>query len=103
MQDNTEEKKPKHRDKIEALDSLSVGISIVAAILIGVGIGLGLKYLTGLTWTLWIGIFWGVAAAGLNVYRAYKRAQKVYEGMENDPRYAYRAKYGDKSFDDEDK
>lgn len=103
MEENLEEKKPKHRDKIEALDSLSVGISIVAAILIGVGIGLGLKYLTGLTWTLWVGIFWGVAAAGLNIYKAYKRAQKVYEGMENDPRYAYRAKHGDKSLDDEDK
>jgi F0F1-type ATP synthase assembly protein I len=102
MEENLEEKKPKHRDKIEALDSLSVGISIVAAILIGVGIGLGLKYLTGLTWTLWVGIFWGVAAAGLNIYKAYKRAQKVYEGMENDPRYAYRAKHGDKSLDDED-
>ena len=102
MVENLEEKKPKHRDKIEALDSLSVGISIVAAILIGVGIGLGLKYLTGLTWTLWVGIFWGVAAAGLKIYKAYKRAQKVYEGMENDPRYAYRAKHGDKSLDDED-
>ena len=32
------EQKPKHRDKIEALDSLSVGISMVAAIAIGVGI-----------------------------------------------------------------
>ena len=98
------EQKPKHRDKIEALDSLSVGISMVAAIAIGVGIGLALKYFTGYTWTLWLGIAWGIAAAGLNVYKAYKRAQKVYEGMENDPRYSYRAKHGDKSFDeDEDK
>lgn len=98
-----EEQKPKHRDKIEALDSLSVGISMVAAIAIGVGIGLALKHFTGYTWTLWLGIAWGIAAAGLNVYKAYKRAQKVYEGMENDPRYSYRAKHGDKSFDDEDK
>ena len=98
------EQKPKHRDKIEALDSLSVGISMVAAIAIGVGIGLALKHFTGYTWTLWLGIAWGNAAAGLNVYKAYKRAQKVYEGMENDPRYSYRAKHGDKSFDeDEDK
>jgi ATP synthase protein I len=96
------EKKPKHRDKIEALDSLSVGISMVAAIVIGVLVGLGLKSLTGYTWTLWIGIFWGIAAAIVNVYRAYKRAQKVYDGMENDPRYAHRAKYGDKSIDDDD-
>lgn len=58
------EQKPKHRDKIEALDSLSVGISMVAAIAIGVGIGLALKHFTGYTWTLWLGILWGIAAAG---------------------------------------
>ena len=96
------EQKPKHRDKIEALDSLSVGISMVAAIAIGVGVGLALKHFTGYTWTLWLGIFWGIAAAGLNVYKAYKSAQKVYEGMENDPRYSDRAKHGDKSFDDDE-
>ena len=102
MQENQEEPKPKHQDKIVALDSLSLGISIVAAIIIGFGIGYGLKQLTGYTWTLWLGIAWGIAAAIMNVYRAYKRAQKQYEGMENDPRYSYRAKHGDKSFDDED-
>ena len=102
MQENQEEPKPKHQDKIVALDSLSLGISIVAAIIIGFGIGYGLKQLTGYTWTLWLGIAWGIAAAIMNVYRAYKRAQKQYEGMENDPRYAYRAKHGDKSLDDED-
>ena len=101
---NNEEKeeKPKHQDKVVALDSLSLGISIVAAIIIGFGIGYGLKQLTGYTWTLWVGIAWGIAAAILNIYRAYKRAQKVYEGMEDDHRYAYRAKHGDKSFDDDE-
>ena len=106
MQDNinneVKEEKPKHQDKIVALDSLSLGISIVAAIIIGFGIGYGLKQLTGYTWTLWVGIAWGIAAAILNIYRAYKKAQKVYEGMEHDPRYAYRAKHGDKSFDDDE-
>lgn len=95
-------KKPKHQDKIAALDNLSLGISIVAAIIIGFGIGYGLKQLTGYTWTLWLGIIWGILAAGLNIYKAYKRAQKEFEGLENDPRYAHRAKFGDKSFDDED-
>lgn len=94
--------KPKHQDKIVALDSLSLGISIVAAILIGVGIGYGLKVLTGYGWTLWIGIAWGILAAIMNVYRAYKRAQKQFEGLENDPRYAHRAKYGDKSYNDDE-
>ena len=45
MQENQEEPKPKHQDKIVALDSLSLGISIVAAIIIGFGIGYGLKQL----------------------------------------------------------
>ena len=101
MEDNNTNK-PKHQDKIVALDSLSLGISIVAAIIIGFGIGYGLKQLTGYTWTLWLGIAWGIMAAVMNVYKAYKRAQKEFEGMENDPRYAYRAKYGDKSFDKDD-
>lgn len=102
--ENKEEKKiPKHRDKVVALDNLSLGISIVAAIVIGFGIGYGLKQWTGYSWTLWLGIFWGIAAAGLNIYKAYKRAQKEFEGLENDPRYAHRAKHGDKSnSEDED-
>lgn len=103
MQENQEvEQKPKHQDKVVALDNLSLGISIVAAIVIGFGIGYGLKQLTGYTWTLWVGIAWGIFAAILNIYKAYKRAQKQFEGMENDPRYAYRAKYGDKPFDKDD-
>lgn len=102
MQDNQEFEKPKHQDKIAALDNLSLGISMVAAIIIGFGIGYGLKQLTGYTWTLWLGISWGILAAIYNVYKAYKRAQKEYEGMENDPRYSYRAKHGDKSFDNKD-
>lgn len=101
--ENKEQKKiPKHRDKLEALDNLSLGISIVAAIAIGFGIGYGLKTWTGYSWTLWLGIFWGVAAAGLNIYKAYKRAQKAYEGMENDPRYSHRAKHGDKSYNEDE-
>lgn len=95
-------KKPKHQDKIQALDSLSLGISMVVAVAMGVGIGMLLKDWTGQTWTLWLGVFWGLAAAGLNIYKAYKRAQKTYEGLENDPRYAHRAKYGDNGKDDDD-
>ncbi len=102
MENKQEKKVPKHRDKLEALDNLSLGISIVAAIAIGFGIGYGLKTWTGYGWTLWLGIFWGIAAAGLNIYKAYKRAQKQFEGMENDPRYAHRAKYGDKSYDEDE-
>ena len=90
-----EQKPPKHQDKIRALDNLSLGISMVAAVIIGFGIGYGLKSAFGYDWLLWLGVFWGVAGAGLNIYKAYKRAQKEFEGMENDPRYAHRAKFGD--------
>ena len=97
MENKNIENKPKHESKLRALDNLSLGISIVVAILIGFAIGYGLKSWTGYAWTLWLGIFWGIAAAGLNIYKAYKRAQKEFEGLENDPRYAYRAKHGDKA------
>lgn len=96
-----ENNKPKHQGKLQALDNLSLGISIVAAVVIGFGIGYGLKQWTGYTWTLWLGVFWGVAAAGLNIYKAYQRAQKEFEGMENDPRYSHRAKHGDNSNNDD--
>ena len=102
MENKKQNNVPKHRDKLEALDNLSLGISIVAAVAIGFGIGYGLKSWTGYAWTLWLGLFWGIAAAGLNIYKAYKRAQKQFEGMENDPRYSYRAKHGDKSYSDDE-
>ncbi len=96
-----EKKEPKHQGKIRALDNLSLGISIVAAILIGVAIGMGLKHLFGYGWLLWLGLAWGLAAAGLNIYKAFRRAQKEFEGLENDPRYAHRAKYGDSKYNDD--
>jgi F0F1-type ATP synthase assembly protein I len=89
---------PKHRDKIEALDSLSLGISIVVAILFGVGIGYWLKSLTGYTWTLWLGVFWGVGGAILNVKKAYNRAKKDLDKLAQDPRYNYQPT----KIDDED-
>lgn len=102
MENKEEKKVPKHRDKIVGLDNLSLGISIVAAIAIGFAIGYWLKEWTGYTWMLWVGLIWGIAAAGLNIQKAYKRAQKEFEGLENDPRYAHRAKFGDKSKDDDE-
>ena len=91
--------KPKHQNKIEALDNMSLGISIVVAIAIGVGIGLLLKQWTGYTWTLWIGVAYGIFAAILNIKKAYDRAQKEFKELENDPRYKYRAMYGDNNKD----
>ena len=91
---------PKHQDKLKALDNLSLGISMVVSVALGVGIGMLMKSWTGYSWPLFLGIFWGVAAAFLNVYRAYKRSVKEFEDLENDPRYAHRAKYGDKGGDE---
>ncbi len=93
----SEDEKPKVKKVIEGASELSLGISIVVAIVIGVGLGIGMKKLFGYDWLLWLGVFWGVAAAVLNVYKAYKRQMKSFEELKKDPKYKnYR------SFDDED-
>ena len=79
--ENNKERKPRVKPIIEAADELSLGISIVVAIAIGVGIGFGLRNATGVSWTLWIGVFIGVAAAILNVYKAYSRQYKEYQAL----------------------
>jgi len=90
---------PKLKKIVDAADGLSLGISMVVAVLIGVAIGLGLKNLTGATWTLWIGVFIGVGAAVLNVYKAYAKQKKSLDELANDPRYTYKR---DLMKDDED-
>lgn len=94
------EDKPKHQDKIEALDSLSLGISIVVALALGVGLGLLLKEWSGYAWTLWVGIGYGVGAAILNVYRAYKKAKASLDELANDPKYKYQAEHGINKIDE---
>lgn len=60
----------------EGLQSLSLGISMVVAVVIGVGAGILLKNLTGITWLFWLGVVWGIGAAILNVYKAYEKLKK---------------------------
>ncbi len=93
---------PKMKKLVEAADGLSLGISIVVAVLIGVGVGLGLKHLFGYTWLLWLGVFWGVGAAFLNVYIVYKRQKKSLDELAKDPRYSYK-RYDDSDEDEDDK
>lgn len=80
---------PKLKKIVGAADNLSLGISMVVAVLIGVGIGLGLKHLTGMTWTLWIGVFIGIGAAISNVYKAYSKQKKALDALADDPKYRY--------------
>ncbi|RDU72059.1 AtpZ/AtpI family protein [Helicobacter brantae] len=84
---NSVTKEPKYGRVVSAVSGLSLGISMVVAVLLGVGIGMWLKSLTGQTWTLWLGVFWGVGGAIYNLYLAYKRQQKEMNELQNDPKY----------------
>lgn len=72
-------KQSKYRDIIKGANSLSLGISIVVAVLLGAGIGLFLKNIFGHTWLLFLGLSWGIAGGVLNVYKAYKAHQKDFD------------------------
>ena len=97
------EEEPKLKKVVEGADSLSLGISMVVAVLIGVAIGLGLRNLTGASWTLWIGVFIGIGASILNVYKAYQKQKKSLDELAKDPRYNYKANQElQKKYDEED-
>jgi len=91
---------PKIKKFVDAADGLSLGISMVVAVLMGIGIGIGLQKLTGAGWTIWIGVFIGVGAAVSNVYKAYKKQKKSLDELANDPRYTYKSQQ--KNDEDED-
>ncbi|WP_104698039.1 MULTISPECIES: AtpZ/AtpI family protein [unclassified Helicobacter] len=74
---------------VTGIYDLSLGISIVVAVLIGIGIGVLLKNLTGIYWLLWLGVFWGVSAGFLNIYKAYKRSQRDLKELSEDIKYTY--------------
>jgi len=100
--------KPKFKKLVDAADGLSLGISMVVAVLMGVAIGLGLQKLTDTDWTLWIGVFIGIGAAISNVYKAYAKQKKSLDELAKDPRYTYKEnqakqKKYDEEEDDEDK
>ena len=96
-----EKKAPRIKPIIEAADHLSLGISMVVAVIMGVGIGVLIKDLSGVAWTLWIGVGIGVAAAILNVFKAYSKQYKEYEELAKEQRYAIKKKLEDDD-DDED-
>ncbi len=77
------QKKGKIGKTVEGAEKLSLGISIVVAILMGIGIGILLKNWTGYTFMLWLGVFWGVGAAILNVKKEYDKLKKEYENIDS--------------------
>jgi F0F1-type ATP synthase assembly protein I len=96
----SQDNEPRIKKVVDAADGLSLGISIVVAVLLGFAIGYGLKKLTGISWLLWVGLFWGFAGAVLNVYRAYKKQKDMYDELAKDPRYSYKKQLDSEDDDD---
>ena len=92
------EEKPKYSQVAEGVAMLSLGISMVVAVVIGVGIGIGLEKLFGYRWLFWLGVFWGVSASFLNVYKAYKKQKRELDKLKDDPKY----QYGKYKYDEEE-
>ena len=78
---------PKFRSIIVGANGLSLGISIVVAIMLGIGAGVLMQKIFGVFWVLFLGVFWGIAAAVLNVYKVYKAELRDFEALANDPKY----------------
>jgi F0F1-type ATP synthase assembly protein I len=77
----------KNQKIYEGLSGLSLGISMVVAVVLGIGIGIWLSDIFESKIFLWIGVFWGVGGAVLNVYKAYKKEKKAYDKIAQDIKY----------------
>ncbi|MCI5968743.1 AtpZ/AtpI family protein [Helicobacter sp.] len=86
---------PKYKEAVLAYSNATLGISMVLAVLIGIGIGYALESLFNVRWLFWLGVAWGICAAILNVYKAYKRQKKELDALADDPKYAH-CKYDEK-------
>ena len=81
---------------VKGAEQLSLGISIVVAILIGSGAGYWIMKETGWTWTLFAGVAVGIAAAGLNIKKAYDAQIKSLDELKD------KGKFKPAKDDDED-
>jgi len=81
------DEKPKYGAVVEGVDKLSIGISMVVAILLGIGLGLFMKNIFGIDWLLWLGVFWGVSGAILNIYKVYKKEVAGYDELAKQEKY----------------
>ena len=79
--------KLKVKDIVVGAEQLSLGISMVVAVVIGTGLGYLVKKATNFTLALWIGFAIGIAAAILNVYKAYKAQIKSLDELKDESRY----------------
>lgn len=93
------EETPKYAKLVEGADGLSLGISIVVAVLMGVGVGMLMKGAFGYDWLFWLGVAWGIGGAIMNVYKAYKKQVASYAEFKDDVRYK---KYENQDDDDDD-
>jgi len=87
MADKEQNSQPKYAQIVEGAEQLSLGVSMVASILIGIAMGIGLSKLFGVSYLFWLGVFIGVASAILNIYRAYKKQKAELDKLKDDPRY----------------
>ena len=101
----SKDQKPKYGKYVEGAEQLSLGVSMVVAVLMGVGLGWLMREWFGYGWLFWLGIFWGVAGAILNVYIAYKKNVKSLDELKDDVRYknyqSNSSSSGDGGFDDD--
>lgn len=90
-----QEEPPKYREAMMAYSNATLGISMVIAVLLGVGVGLllenlfGAPRIGGISVLFWLGVFWGVAAAILNIFKVARRNIKELNELAKDPKYAY--------------
>jgi F0F1-type ATP synthase assembly protein I len=61
----SEKEKPKYGKLIEGAEQLSLGISIVVAILIGIGLGMLMSDWFNTPWLLWVGVSLGSLITGM--------------------------------------
>ena len=72
---------------VKGAEQLSLGISIVVAVAIGTGLGFWLKSVTGWTWAIFAGLALGIAAAVLNVKKAYDAQIKSLEQLKDESKF----------------
>lgn len=81
-------KKFSFRRVILGANALSLGISIVVAIVLGAGLGLWLSRIFHTKFFIFFGIFLGSSAAIMNVYKVFLRQKKDLDELARDPKYA---------------